>query len=359
MIPVTKPFLPSREEYDRVLDGIWSRNWLTNNGPVLNELELRLKDYLGLDHLAYVNNGTIAIQIAIRALEIKGEIITTPFSYVATVSSAVWEGCTPVFADIDPHTFNIDPKKIQTAITKETKAILATHVYGNPCDVEEIQRIAKENNLAVIYDAAHAFGTLYKEKSLFAYGDISTTSFHATKLFHTVEGGAVITREPELLKKISWLRNFGHNGPYDFHGCGINGKNSEFHSAMGLCVLHHIDKILEHRKGLSAYYKKKMGNLRVTFQKIRIGAKYNHAYFPIVMENEGAVVKAVKLLEENYIFPRRYFFPSLEKLPYVKTTPMPVSDDLSRRVLCLPLYHELREEDIDFIVRLLLRAQNN
>src|SRR5690606_27065948 len=241
MIPVTKPFLPKVEEYDKYLASIWERQWLTNNGPLVNEFELKLKEYLDVNHLLYVSNGTIALQIAIKALELSGEIITTPFSFVATTSSIVWEGCKPVFVDIDSETFNIDPRKIESAITPSTSAILATHVYGNPCDIDAIQKIADKYNLKVIYDAAHCFGTKYKGKSVFDYGDISTTSFHATKLFHSIEGGAVFTRCPELLKKMSFIRNFGHNGPSDFKELGLNGKNSEFHAAMGLCNLNYVD----------------------------------------------------------------------------------------------------------------------
>jgi dTDP-4-amino-4,6-dideoxygalactose transaminase len=237
MIPVTKPFLPPIDEYKEYIDGIYQRQWLTNNGPLVNELELKLKEHLNVSHLLYLGNGTIAIQIAIKALELKGEIITTPFSYVATTSSIAWENCKPVFVDIDKDTLNIDPSKIEAAINANTSAILATHVYGNPCDIDAIQRIANKHNLKVIYDAAHCFGTKYKGKSVFEYGDVSTTSFHATKLFHTTEGGAVITTNPELLKKMSYLRNFGHDGPEKFECVGINGKNSEFHAAMGLVNL--------------------------------------------------------------------------------------------------------------------------
>ena len=213
MIPITKPFLPPKEEVYQLLDGVWQRNWLTNNGPLVNELELKLKGYLQVPHLLYVNNGTMAIQIAIKALGLTGEIITTPYSYVATTSSIVWEGCTPVFVDIDPVTLNLDPNKIEDAISPRTSAILATHVYGIPCDLESIADIAGRCNLKVIYDAAHAFGTKYKGKSLFEYGDIATTSFHATKLYHTVEGGAVFSQDPALLKRMAYMRNFGHDGP--------------------------------------------------------------------------------------------------------------------------------------------------
>lgn len=359
MINVTKPFLPPQEEYFAYVDGIWKRNWLTNNGPLVNDLELRLKERLNLEHLLFVSNGTIALQIAIRALDLKGEIITTPFSYVATTSSIVWEGCRPVFVDIDPDTLNIDATKIEAAITSETTAILATHVYGNPCEIEVIDRIAKKNNLKVIYDGAHAFGTRYRGKSVFQYGDITTTSFHATKLFHTVEGGAVITQDPELTRKMAFLRNFGHHGPEDFSGIGINGKNSEFHAAMGLANLKYVQKILDSRKFLSQYYDEALLTLRVRRPSINPQAEYNYAYYPVIFETEEALKKALDFLKGNWINTRRYFYPSLSKLPYVQSGSLPVCDDYSKRVLCLPLYFDLAKEEIDFIARLLLRTQNN
>lgn len=359
MIPVTKPFLPPIEEYQSYIHGIWQRNWLTNNGPLVNELELKLKEYLNVPHLLYLNNGTIALQIAIKALGLRGEIITTPFSYVATTSSIVWEGCNPVFADIDPGTLNIDPDKIEALITRETTAILATHVYGNPCAIDRISDIANRHNLKVIYDAAHCFGTKYKGKSVFRFGDIATTSFHATKLFHTVEGGAVFTESPELTQKMARLRNFGHDGPEKFAEVGINGKNSEIHAAMGLCVLPHIDKILSERKELVLYYQNRLQNLNKTDIKVTENVDYNYAYYPIVLPSEVILEKSIKELNLNNIFPRRYFYPSLSKLHYVKQTPTPISDDISSRVICLPLYSGLTKEEIDFVCRILLRIQNN
>ena len=359
MINVTKPFLPSFEEYTEYLKGIWERNWLTNNGPLVNDLEIKLKDYLSVNHLLFLNNGTIALQIAIKALGLKGEVITTPFSYIATTSSIVWEGCTPVFADIDRKTLNIDPAKIEERINENTTAILATHVYGNPCDVEAIDRIAKKHNLKVIYDAAHAFGVKYKGKSVLEYGDISTLSFHATKVFHTIEGGAVVTNDPAMLKLMSQLRNFGHNTPEIFDGIGINGKNSEFHAAMGLANLKHIDAILKSRKVQAEKYDSLLAELRVEKPAILKGVDWNYSYYPIVFESEQQLLKAVHELNDNWIYPRRYFFPSLSTLNYVGKYDVPVSEDVCRRVLCLPMYHSLKNEDIEFIVRLLFRAQNN
>lgn len=359
MIYVTKPFLPPKEEYQNYINGIWERNWLTNDGPLLNELELKLKEQLNLHHLLYVGNGTIAIQMAIQALGLKGEIITTPFSYVATTSSIVWEGCTPIFADIDKDSLNIDPDRIEELITKETSAILATHVFGNPCDVEAIQAIADKHKLKVIYDAAHAFGVTYKGKSIFEHGDISTASFHATKLFHTVEGGAVFTKEPKLLRKMALIRSFGHTSATSFDGVGINAKNSEFHAAMGLCNLNYFDEILAKRKEQSLYYKEKLKTLNVTFQILLEGADYNFAYFPVLFKDEKTTINVLETLKNHKIYCRRYFYPSLSSLNYVEPQSTPVSDNIASRILCLPLYHTLSKEEIDLICRLLLRIQNN
>ncbi len=358
MITVTKPFIPQMDDYIHYLSGIWSREWLTNHGPLVNELELRVKEYLKLDHMLFLNNGTIALQIAIKALDLKGEIITTPFSYVATTSSIVWEGCKPVFVDIDANTLNIDPTKIEAAITADTTAILATHVFGNPCDVEAIEAIAKKHNITVIYDAAHAFGTMYNGRSIFEFGDISTTSFHATKLFHTVEGGAVFTKSPAILDKMARLRNFGHTSPTTFNGVGINGKNSEFHAAMGLCNMKYLDKILAKRRSDSNYYKSVLKGLDVTYQQIQPDTLYNYSYFPVIFKSEAVLLKAMADLEAYHIYTRRYFYPSLSSLSYVTPQSTPVSDDISRRILCLPLYYTLSTEEIDMIARLLLRSQN-
>lgn len=359
MINVTKTFLPPLEEYTSYIDGIFKRVWLTNNGPLLNELELKLKEYLGIDHLLFISNGTIAIQMAIKALELKGDIITTPFSYVATTSSIVWEQCNPVFVDIDKDDFNIDPDLIEAAITPQTTAILATHVYGNACRIDRIKEIAGRHGLKVIYDAAHCFGTKYKGKSVFACGDIATSSFHATKVFHTVEGGSVSTTDPELLRRMSLLRNFGHTSPVTFEGVGVNAKNSEMHAAMGLCVLKYMDQILERRKAQWLYYREKLKNLKVKFLKINPDCDFNYAYFPIVLSSEEALLKNIEVLNNHYVYPRRYFYPALSTLDYVQGSKCPVAEDIAPRVLCLPLYHDLTTEEQDMICRVLLRVQNN
>ncbi|WP_075352591.1 DegT/DnrJ/EryC1/StrS family aminotransferase [Algoriphagus marinus] len=358
MIPVTKPFLPPKAEYDAYLHGIWERNWLTNNGPLVNELELKLKENLGIDQMLYVGNGTIALQIAIKALGLKGEIITTPFSYVATTSSIVWEGCTPVFVDILPDRLTIDPAMIEAAINPKTTAILATHIYGIPCEVARIQEIADKYGLKVIYDGAHAFGVKVNGKSIFEYGDISTCSFHATKLFHTIEGGAVFTKDPELLKRMSYLRNFGHDGPEKFNGVGVNGKNSEFHAAMGLSILPEMEEIKKKRKDQFQHYKKLLGGLKITYPETSNIENYNYSYFPILFSSEDQLLKSIKILQENGIGSRRYFYPGLNLLDYTSGC-CPVSDDTSSRVLCLPIYHTLSKEEQIMIARLLLRVQNN
>lgn len=361
MISVTRPFLPPMEEYQKHLDGIWKRNWLTNMGPLSSQLEMELKNHLKVNHLLFVTNGTIALQIALKALEITGEVITTPFSFVATTSSIVWEGCTPVFIDIDPESLNIDPTKIEEAITENTKAILATHVYGNPCDVEAIDRIAKKHNLKVIYDAAHAFGVEINGKSIFSYGDISTCSLHATKLYHSTEGGLIITKDPELLKKIAAIRNFGIASFDTFSDLGINGKNSEFHAAMGLANLPYINKIHEKRKSLAELYDKRLLSvLKATKPVWHPGSHENYAYYPIVIENEELLIKLKTELDKQQIFTRRYFYPSLASaLPYLPTLELPVTEDICKRILCLPLYYDLTAEEVEYISRVTLRIQNN
>ena len=360
MIPVTKPFLPPQEDYLALVEGIWKRQWLTNMGPLASELEMKLKEYLGVNHLLYVTNGTVALQMAIKALGLTGEIITTPFSFVATTSSIVWEGCTPVFVDIDEKTLNIDASKIEAAITDKTQAILATHVYGNPCDVEVIDAIAKKHNLKVIYDGAHAFGVKIKGKSIFEYGDISTCSLHATKLYHSIEGGLVITKNSDLLKKMSSIRNFGIAGFDSFDELGINGKNSEFHAAMGLINLKYIQYIHHQRQLISERYHEKLVNFKAFRPQWHPDASENFAYYPLVLESEELLLKVKSLLDANEIFTRRYFYPSLANtLPYLEPANFEVTDEISKRALCLPLYYDLTVEEVDLICRLMLRTQNN
>lgn len=360
MILVTRPFLPPQEEYQNFIKGIWNRQWLTNMGPLASQLEMNLKDYLKVNHLLFVTNGTIALQMAIKALNLKGEIITTPFSFVATTSTIVWEGCTPVFVDIDEETLCIDASKIEAAITKDTQAILATHVYGNPCDVIAIEKIAKKHNLKVIYDAAHAFGVEVNGKSIFEFGDISTCSLHATKLYHSIEGGLITTSNPDLLKKLASIRNFGISGFDSFSELGINGKNSEFHAAMGIVNLNHIDEIKNKRQQIANRYDEKLKGFNHYRPKWYANSANNNSYYPIIIESEELLLKCKEVLQLNEIGTRRYFYPSLASaLPYLEPTEMPITDNISKRVLCLPMYHDLTLEEVDHICRLMLRTQNN
>ena len=345
-INVTKTFLPPIEDYLFYLKQIWETNQLTNNGPLVNELEARLKDFLSVKHLFFVSNGTIALQIAIKALDLQGEIITTPFSYVATTSSIVWEGCQPVFIDIDPQTLCIDPNLIEAVITEKTTGILATHVYGIPCAVEQIETIAQRYNLKVIYDAAHTFGGSYKAKSIVSYGDISTLSFHATKVFHTVEGGALVTNDDKLAHRISYLRNFGHKGQEAFWGLGINGKNSEFHAAMGLCNLPFVSEIIKRREKISGWYDELKHEMRLNRPIVPNGTDYNFAYYPAQFSSERELVQVQAKLNDRQIYPRRYFYPPLNSLPFVTAKPCPITQSISPRILCLPLYPELERDQI-------------
>jgi dTDP-4-amino-4,6-dideoxygalactose transaminase len=351
--------MPRLEEYESYVRGIWQRQWLTNNGPLVNELELQLKHYLQVPHLLYMSNGTSALQIAIKTLRLKGEIITTPFSFIATTSSILWEGWKPVFVDIDPNTLNMDPALIEAAITPQTSAIIATHVFGNPCDIDAIQEIADRHNLKVIYDASHCFGTKYKGQSVFQYGDISITSFHATKLFHTIEGGAVFTQDADLLKEMAYMRNFGFNGPEDFACVGINGKNSEFHAAMGLVNLKYADDLLWRRKEQYLHYAKYLKGLNMQMQTIDKNADYNHAYFPIILPSEEMLKKMEAYLIGHGIHTRRYFYPSLHTLRFVEKYECAHSLSIAQRIMCLPLHHELTGEEMHMVVRILLRTQNN
>jgi dTDP-4-amino-4,6-dideoxygalactose transaminase len=362
MINVTKAFLPPRKEFDKFIDGIWERVHLTNHGPLVFELEEKLKAYLGVKYFYFLNNGTIALQLAIKALDLEGEIITTPFSYVATTSSIVWENARPVFVDIELRQLTIDVSKIEAAITPTTSAILATHVYGIPCNVDEIERIAQKYKLKVIYDAAHGFGVKYRNKPLLNYGDISTISFHATKLFHTVEGGGVATNNDELAHRLAYMRNFGHKGQEEFWGVGINGKNSEFHAAMGLSNFPHIDSILNSRKNLSMLYDLSFEELGVRLQRPSIPdhTEYNFSYYPVLLESEKQLLQVRDSLNAAYIYPRRYFFPSLDKLPYLdKGKDFPVAESIASRVLCLPLYYDLTEDSIKQICTIIAKILIN
>lgn len=353
MIPVTKSFIPPLEAYTAQVDRAFKNGWLTNRGELVKELEDKLKNYLAVDWMTVTNNGTISLQVALKCIGKKGEIITTPFSHVATTSAIVWEGCTPVFVDIHPEYLTIDEKKIEAAITEKTTCILATHVFGNPCHVEEIERIAKKNNIAVIYDAAHAFGVQYNNKSIFSYGDINTCSFHATKLFHTGEGGAMFAKSKKLQQKLYSHHDFGYETSPIISGLGINAKLSELQAAMGLSVLPYLDMIIAERKKVGEYYNQQLDFKRLKKLKIRERTYWNYIYYPVIFETEEELLRVQKKLNEKNIIPRRYFYPSLNTLPYISAPEMPISESIASTILCLPLYVGLKESQLKEICDLI------
>ena len=355
-IQVTKPYLPDRVKYKKYIDGIYDRCQLTNHGILVHELEKRLAEYLGLEDIILVANGTLALSIAYRALEIKNEVITTPFSFVATTNSLISDGIIPVFSDINSETFNIEPGLISDKITAKTTAIVPVHIFGNACEVEALEEIGKNHNLKIIYDAAHAFDISYKNKSLLNFGNISTLSFHATKLFHTIEGGALIVNDKTLVQKVRCLIDFGYNKSGLIVDAGINAKMNEFEAAMGLCVLDDIVAIKANRKKIFDFYSQELGKF-LSFQLWNEHATQNYAYFPVVFKDEKQLLKTQKKLNENSIFPRRYFYPSLESLSYInKYQKCENSQSISERILCLPLYDDLSLNDAGRITDIIKRC---
>lgn len=345
MINVTKTYLPNKEKYQKYVDEIYANGWVTNNGPLVVKLEKRLAEYLGIKNIVLVANGTAALEIAYRTLDLKGYAITTPFSFVATTSSLVTNDLKPIFADIDPQTLDIDPNKIEELITPNASAIVPVHVFGNTCEVEAIDKIAKKHNLKVVYDAAHAFGVQYKGESILKYGDISTLSFHATKLFHTIEGGALIINDDTLVQKARYLINFGIENAESIPELGSNAKMNEFEAAMGLCMLDEMEVILQKRKIVYGRYAKELDGL-VQFQTQNSHSIQNYGYFPIVLKDKEETLKVQNALNEKQIFPRRYFYPSLDTLSYIEPKQYsPISRDISNRILALPIYPELNEND--------------
>lgn len=343
MIPVNKPYLPSFEKYTKYLERVYDKAWLTNNGPLVQELKARLEDYLGVKHLLPVANGTLAMQLAYKVFNLRGNAVTTPFTFIATSSSLAWEGIQPKFADIDPHSFNLCPLQAEAAIDAQTTAIVPVHVYGNPCNVEAFEDIGKRRNVKVIYDAAHAFGVNYKGKSVLHYGDASTLSFHATKVFHTVEGGAVIFKNADDYERAVLMTNFGiDTKTMNIVDQGINTKMSEVHAAMGLAVLDDIDAILEKRIELFETYKQR---LKDHFQLPEWDefSSLNGAYFPLLLKSSEAREQALALLNINNIQARKYFHPSLNNTKLYQSSDRLTlcSDDYSSRVICLPLYYDM------------------
>lgn len=356
MINVTKVWLPNKKKYISYIDKIYSSGWLTNGGPLLRELEEKLADYLGVKHIILVSNGTAALQISYKILDLNGSAITTPFSFVATTNSLISNCIMPSFADIDPNTLNIDPEKVEGRITEDTEAIVAVHVFGNPCDIERLEDIGKKYNLRVIYDAAHAFGSEYKNETVLKYGDISTLSFHATKLFHTIEGGAICLNDEDQVQKARELINFGIAEDGTVRKAGINAKMNEFEAAMGLCLLDDLPHIFEKREEV---YKRYIDSLSgyVKLQSFNPYGKQNYSYFPVLFKNEEKTKHVLNALKQKKVHPRRYFYPSLDTLPYLqKEQVCPVSREIASKILCLPLYPDLGTKEQDIIIDTIKKA---
>ena len=354
MIYVTKSFLPDIKEYFAQLEKIWESGQLTNDGPLVSMLERRIAEYLEVENFFYVSNGTIALQIAIKALNLTGDIITTPFSYCATTHALIWEKCNPIFADISANSLTCEVDEINKVLTPQSRGILTTHVYGNSGNLADQEKLAAENNIPLIYDGAHAFDVKHKGKSIFTYGTVSTCSFHATKIFHTIEGGAIITKDAKIAEKIRGLRSFGHRGD-DYFDVGINGKNSEFHAAMGLVNLDHFPKIKAHRKDVSEVYESLLSEKISLIQWNKDNTR-NYSYFPVLFDSEDVLLKVLQHLNEANIFPRRYFYPALNELPYLSHQSCPIAEDVAKRVACLPLSAEIDLEDVRQIVAIINNA---
>ena len=357
-INVTKSQMPDRERFHAYVDQILDSGWLTNRGQCVRELESKLEEYLGVRNVVLVNNATSGLQVAYKALGLQGEVITSPFTFIATASSIVWEGLDVVFADIDPKTLNVDIQKIEQSITDKTSAIVPVHVFGNPCDVEAIEALAKKHDLKVIYDAAHAFGVKYKGESILNWGDISILSFHATKLFHTIEGGALIINDDALCEKVRKMINFGFTGPESIKCLGINAKMNEFQAAMGLCLLDDMDAVIMRRQQITELYDAKLSNCDVTKPVWRDQSSKNYAYYPIILKDEATTKKVQQVLNDNDIHPRRYFYPSLDMLDFISENQCaPISRDIASRILCLPLYIGLDTKSVREVVANVIKGK--
>lgn len=359
---VTQPYLPPLEEFIPYLEKIWDNKILTNGGPFHQQLEKALCEYLGVEHIALFANGTIALVTALQALRITGEVITTPYSFVATAHSLLWNGIKPVFVDIDPKTLNLDPSKIEAAITPHTTAIMPVHCYGHPCDVEAIRRIADVYNLKVIYDAAHAFGVQENGGSILAHGDLSVLSFHATKVFNTFEGGAIVCQDAKTKQRIDQLKNFGFVDEVTVVAAGINGKMSEFNAALGMLQLKHIDQVLLRRKEIDTAYRELLKSIKGISCVQSVGEKVaNNAYFPILVDADYPLSRDAlyQKLRDNNIYARRYFFPLISDFPMYRGLPsahrdnLPVAAAISGKVLCLPIYPAFTQTDQQRVIDLI------
>lgn len=360
-ITVTSPLLPSLDDLHLMMKDIWDRKWVTNQGKYHQMLESALAEYLDVPYISLFTNGTIPLITALQALDIRdGEVITTPYSFVATTHSLWWNGLTPVFVDIDPQTCNIDPNKIEAAITPRTKAIMPVHVYGTPCDSEAIQKIADMHNLKIIYDAAHAFGVKKDGKSILLDGDLSTLSFHATKVYNTLEGGAIVCKTAEMKSKIDHLRNFGFEDEITVLGAGINGKMDEVRSAYGLLNLKQVDNAIEARHHVAIKYREALKNVQgISFFNDIPGVRHNYAYFPIFIDEEEYGITRDELyfkMKENGVLGRRYFYPLIstfetyKNLPSAHPSNLPVATKIAEQVICLPLHPYLEEHEINEVI---------
>lgn len=355
MLHVTKSFLPDLKEYVKYLEKIWDSHHLTNDGPFVKELEYKLAEFLEVENFIFVSNGTIALQLAIKALDLKGNVLTTPFSYCATTNVLIWEGCKPIFVDIDPISLTVNSQQIKSLSERNSiSGILTTHVYGNCGDLEEQEIISNQMGIPLIYDGAHAFGVKYKGKSIFNYGTVSTCSFHATKVFHTIEGGAVMTNDLILAEKIRGIKSFGHKND-DYFDIGINGKNSEFHAAMGLVNFDHFSTIKKHRETSSLLYDSLLEDPIIKY-KYNSELDRNFSYYPIMFASEEQLLKVTEVLNNYQIYPRRYFYPSLNNLPTVTGNICINSEDISKRILCLPLSADITESDITKISSIIMSS---
>jgi Predicted pyridoxal phosphate-dependent enzyme apparently involved in regulation of cell wall biogenesis len=360
LITVTSPLLPDLDELNVYLKDIWNRRWLTNNGYYHQELEKALCEYLKVPYISLFTNGTIPLLCALQALRITGEVITTPYSFVATTHSLWWNNIKPVFVDIDPETCNIDPNKIEAAITPNTTAIMPVHVYGKPCDTKRIQEIADKYGLKVIYDAAHAFGVEVNGKSILEEGDISTLSFHATKVYNTIEGGALICHDEKTKQRIDHLKNFGFSDETTVIAPGINGKMDEIRSAYGLLNLKQVDKAIASRQHVANRYREALSEVEgITFMDDIINVRNNNSYFPIFIDKEKYGMTRDELyfkMKSQNILGRRYFYPLISEfstykgLPSARKENLPVANRIADTVICLPMYHALTEDDIDRVI---------
>jgi dTDP-4-amino-4,6-dideoxygalactose transaminase len=359
---VTQPFLPPLEEFIPYLEQIWDSKILTNGGPMHQEFEAALARYLGVEHLSLFTNATLALVTALQALRITGEVITTPYSFVATAHSLVWNGVRPVFVDIEAHDFNMDPRKIEAAITPQTTAIMPVHCYGKPCNVEAIERIADVHGLKVIYDAAHAFGVRRGGESVLRHGDLSVLSFHATKVFHTFEGGAIICPDAKIKRRIDYLKNFGFADEVTVVAAGINGKMSEIQAAMGLLQLKHIDSVLARRAEIGALYRKALAGVKgIALVDAAPGDGWNHAYYPVRVTAAYPCSRDALYarMQSHNIFPRRYFYPLITDFPIYRGIPsaaqagLPVARQAADEILCLPIFPEMTNEQVERVVRVL------